>query len=309
MGHPVADLISSRARAGSLPGRRPDDAHLALVVEGGAMRAVVTAGMGAALGAHGLVPVFDSVFGTSAGAINGAYLLAGQAELALSIYSEVMNSRDFVDLWRAFVPGRPIIDLDHALTEVRSGPIALDFEALAASDVPLHVVAADLATLETEVFTGFATPGELLDALRASSHLPFFAGEPRPIGGRTFVDGMVNDPIPFRPAFAAGATHALVLLSRPVDAPPPYKGLTDWLVREVALRRYGGLHRRMRTRSERYVADVDYVVRATEEPETTPPVLAVAPRGVEVAGLERDADLLRAGGRAGRDALVAALGL
>ncbi len=42
--HPVLELIKARLREGSQPGRRRDNAVLALVVEGGGMRGAVSAG-------------------------------------------------------------------------------------------------------------------------------------------------------------------------------------------------------------------------------------------------------------------------
>src|SRR5205085_4592843 len=72
--HPVLGLLAARARAG---GARGDGAALALVIEGGGMRGVVSSAMAAAIEARGLTRCLDLVVGTSAGALNGAALLAG----------------------------------------------------------------------------------------------------------------------------------------------------------------------------------------------------------------------------------------
>ncbi len=77
--HPVTQVLKQRARAGSRPGAREDGHRVALVLEGGGMRGVVSAGMTAAIERLGLTPGFDLVAGASAGAINGAALLAGAA--------------------------------------------------------------------------------------------------------------------------------------------------------------------------------------------------------------------------------------
>src|SRR5256885_17256053 len=74
--HPVLELLGARARGRA----RDDGATLALVIEGGGMRGVVSSAMAAAIEARGLTPCFDLVVGTSAGALNGAALLAGVAE-------------------------------------------------------------------------------------------------------------------------------------------------------------------------------------------------------------------------------------
>lgn len=94
--HNVLELIKERVRTNSTPGDRqshsPNDEesipHLALVIEGGGMRGAVSAGMAAALSTLDLLDAFDSVHGSSAGAIVGAYLVSRQ--LCTDIYTDIM---------------------------------------------------------------------------------------------------------------------------------------------------------------------------------------------------------------------------
>ena len=74
--HPVVALIRRRRDEGSTPGARADGRRVALVIEGGGMRGVVSAGMTAAIEQLGLRDSFDEVHGASAGAFNAAFLLA-----------------------------------------------------------------------------------------------------------------------------------------------------------------------------------------------------------------------------------------
>lgn len=86
--HPVLSLVQERVKTNSTPGNRlpTDDAHLALVIEGGGMRGAVSAGMAAALSTLDLLDTFDSVHGSSAGAIIGAYVVSRQ--LCTDVYTE-----------------------------------------------------------------------------------------------------------------------------------------------------------------------------------------------------------------------------
>jgi predicted acylesterase/phospholipase RssA len=74
--HEVLRLLGERARAGSLPGERGDGIRVALAIEGGGMRGTISAGMALALDELGLVSAFDAVYGASAGAITGTWLLS-----------------------------------------------------------------------------------------------------------------------------------------------------------------------------------------------------------------------------------------
>jgi len=81
MNHSVIQLIAQRVRTNSTPGNRADndqEAHLALAIEGGGMRGAVSAGMAAAIASLGLTDAFDSVYGSSAGCIVGAYMVSRQ---------------------------------------------------------------------------------------------------------------------------------------------------------------------------------------------------------------------------------------
>ena len=61
------------------------------------MRGVISAGMVVALEQLGCSRCFDAVYGSSAGAINGAFFVAGQAGLGTTIYYENINHREFID--------------------------------------------------------------------------------------------------------------------------------------------------------------------------------------------------------------------
>lgn len=91
--HPVLSVVRERVKSESKPGRRlksssSDRAHLALVIEGGGMRGAVSAGMAAALSTLDMLDAFDSIHGSSAGAIVGAYLVSRQ--LCTDVYTDIM---------------------------------------------------------------------------------------------------------------------------------------------------------------------------------------------------------------------------
>ena len=78
------------------------------------MRGVVSAGMTAALERLGVTGCFDMVVGASAGAINGAALIAGVAREGAAAYHGPLASRKFVNPARA-LRGRPVIDVSYVL--------------------------------------------------------------------------------------------------------------------------------------------------------------------------------------------------
>jgi predicted patatin/cPLA2 family phospholipase len=63
------------------------------------------------------------------------------------------------------------------------------------------------------------TVEELWGALLASSRMPWVGGDPVQLGGRRYLDGGLAAPIPIATALDAGATHVLILQTRPHGVP------------------------------------------------------------------------------------------
>jgi predicted patatin/cPLA2 family phospholipase len=132
--HPTACALLDRQVSASQPGLREDDRIIALAIEGGGMRGVVAAGMVTALERLGLRDCFDSVYGSSAGSISGAYFIAAQAGYGASIFYNHINNRKFIDLKR-ILRGRPIISLEFLLDEVCIRDRRLDYDRVLKSAI------------------------------------------------------------------------------------------------------------------------------------------------------------------------------
>src|ERR1035437_1397818 len=90
--HPVLELLETRGLG------YPDSFKLALAIEGGGLGGALTGGMVVALEELGISPeLFDIIIGTSAGAINGAYFLSGNAKEGVDIYTEHLAQHNFID--------------------------------------------------------------------------------------------------------------------------------------------------------------------------------------------------------------------
>ena len=212
-------MLAARARAGSLPGERGDGFRVALAVEGGGMRGTISAGMALALDELGLVHAFDAVYGASAGAITGAWLLSRPQ--GLRGWAEPAYARAFIRR-SGLLRGRPVADVRALIEELYQTSFPMDFAAVLASPIEFHPLATDAATGEsTDLRPLVGTPAELRLALRASAALPLLAGPPVGLGGRRFYDAGLAESVPYRTALAQGATHVLVLRSRrdPVSVP------------------------------------------------------------------------------------------
>ena len=208
--HEVLRALAERRRAGSQPLARHDGLRVALVVEGGGMRGVISAGMALALHELGLVPAFDAVYGASAGAITGAWLLSrpeGLRGWAEPAYARTLIRRS------ALLRGRPVADIRALIEDLYQTTFPMDFAAVLASPVELHPLATDADTgRSTDLRPFIGNPAELRLALRASAAMPLLAGPPVEFVGRRFYDAGVSESVPYRTALDQGATHRLTVV-------------------------------------------------------------------------------------------------
>jgi predicted patatin/cPLA2 family phospholipase len=197
------DVLRAR-RAGAR-----DQHRVALVVEGGCMRGVISAGAVTALEHLQLAQRFDAVYGVSAGALDCAYMLAGQAAMGTSIYFEDLPSVHFVRA-RRMLAARPAIALDHVIDEIVAQRKRLDVAAVEGARPEFHVLATCLEHRALE-----RPHGPLLERLRAAARVPLLSGPPVRINGCRLYDGGLLDPLPVELAIAEGATHVVVVRTRP----------------------------------------------------------------------------------------------
>ena len=271
--HPVAEVLLERLRAGSQPGARHDEHRVALVLEGGGMRGVVSAGMTAALERHGLTPCFDLVVGSSAGAFNGVALIAGAASEGAATYCGPLASRAFVNPARVLV-GRPVIDVSSLLTYGSDGR----HERVLSSPIELHCVATGVETGGSVDLSGMATVSELWEALLASSRMPWAGGPPVEIDGRRYVDGGLAAAIPVAEAVAAGATHVLALQTRPQGVPRKSASrIGDRLIERHLRTLNPALVTAYRDRVPSYERLVEDIARWSREGAGPPYVLGIRP--------------------------------
>lgn len=291
--HEVLRVLADRVRRGSRPGERRDGHRVALAIEGGGMRGTISAGMALALYESGVTHAFDAVYGASAGAITAAWLLSGTPE-HLTGWAEPIYARAMIrpsNLLR----GRPMVDVRNLVEYLYREVARMDFDAVLTNPVEYHPLATDVRTgRSTDLRPHLTGPAELRLALRASAALPFLAGPPIELAGRLYYDAGLTEPIPYRTALAQGASHILVLRSRPApptrigtpaagpDARPSYGAR---LIAVTVLRHHPeALHRSFFTRGHRLLHDDALLAQYDQAapPMTRPPAGSQAPAVLSV---------------------------
>ena len=272
------------------------------------MRGVVSAGMVVALEQLALVNTFDAIYGSSGGAMNAAYLLAGQAVLGTSIYYENINNRSFIDFLRP-LRGQPIIDLDFLVGDVMERAKRLDVDAVLASPAPLNVLATHLPSGKRDVFRSWTDRQDFLRSLRAGASMPVFAGSPYPFRDGQYWDALLSEPIPVAVAEEDGCTHVVALMTRPLGTVGPKMSWTERLYVVPKLQRESpGLAERYAIRGQQYASTLTSLWNG-RGPLGRARVLPIGPAGPAVSKLERRQGRLVDGAAQGFRAVATAFGV
>ena len=224
----------------------------ALIVEGGAMRSVFSAGLLDRFLQENFDP-FDFYIGVSAGASNLAAFLSGTPRKSLDVYLNLALGGEFID-YRRFLRGGHLLDLDWLLATTLSQGL-FDVAAIFARNKPLYVGVTDLASGEAKYLK--AGPYNLAALIKASMALPlFYRGFPE-IDGRPMTDGGVADGIPVRLAIRLGAKRIMVVRSRSST----YRKKDTWVHRYIRwkMRRHTSLVATMRQRVKRHEQAVELI--------------------------------------------------
>jgi predicted patatin/cPLA2 family phospholipase len=306
--HPVLDLIRTRQHAGTGPGEHDDGHRLALAVEGGGMRGVISAAMLTALDDLGTRPVFDAIYSCSSGAVNAAYFSTGETWYPLTIYFDDLLTRRFVDM-RRFLTGRPVLNLDYVFEEVLETVKPLDYEKIIDSPVDFRVSVTLVDELETLSAGDFTSKDDLRDALRASCWLPLAVPGAAIFRGKRAVDGGVLTAHPYTLALADGCTHVLSLSTKPLRQPPNGPTFGRKISAKYMDRIQPGLGRGYVASLERYRGQRRQLQEWMTEPGDGPYVLDLAPLPwmPEVNRQEMSLERVMNGARQAHSVMTAAL--
>jgi predicted patatin/cPLA2 family phospholipase len=232
------------------------------------MRGAVPAGMCLALEEAGLIASFDRIYGCSSGALAGCFAAAGQAAVWATSFEDAA-CRAFIDPRRA-LRRRPVLDLGYLFNRVIRNRRPLSADGLARGP-ELRAIAVAEREAALRVLADFEDPDDALAAVRASCTIPLLAGEPRMYRGERLVDGGLLEPIPYRSALREGATHVLVLRSRPAT----FRNRTRVRATELAVARahprLAPLLRSCHTRYNEHAAELESLAAGPNVRQVAPP--------------------------------------
>jgi len=186
-------------------------AQTALILEGGAMRGIFTAGVLDGFIAQHYNP-FDFVIGVSAGSTNGIGYLCGQSGRSHKIITEFATSDRFIDMVR-WLRGGHFCDVDW-LWRQSFDDVWLDLDYYEHHQVPFYVVTTSILTGKPHYIR--MTRDNMHEVFPASCAIPLAYRDFPLVGDEPMADGGIGDSIPVIKAYQMGARDMTVVLSRPL---------------------------------------------------------------------------------------------
>ena len=180
-----------------------------LVLEGGGMRGIYTAGVLDVFMDHSVH--FDGVIGVSAGAIHGSSFVAGQKGRSIRYYKKYCKDKRFMSFWSLLRTG-DIVGEQFCYHDLPERLDPFDYQAFRKADTEFYVTCSNVENGKAEYLRIRDMKMEM-DLLRASASMPYVS-KVVTVGSKKLLDGGCTDSIPVAAFQKMGFPHSVVVLTR-----------------------------------------------------------------------------------------------
>ncbi len=230
-----------------------------LVMEGGAMRGMFTAGV---------IDVFmenhietDGAIGVSAGAAFGCNFVSKQHGRVLRYNLRFCKDPRFCSWWSFLTTGN-LYNVEFGYYTIPTIYDKFDYDAFAKSRMDFYSVSTDVTTAQAVYHKYRTFTGEDTKWLIASASMPLVS-KPVYAGGRAMLDGGMSDSVPLKYMEDQGYEKNIVILTQPKVYKK--KDLSYMPLVRLGLHNYPNLVRAIDERPNKYNNAIRYVNRRAKE--------------------------------------------
>ena len=256
---------------------------IGLVLEGGAMRGLYTAGV---------LDVFlennikvDGIIGVSAGVLFGVNYLSKQKGRAIRYNKKFAKDKRYMGM-RSFLTTGNIINKDFAYYEIPFKIDVFDEETFEKSNTDFWATVTNIETGEAE-YLKLNNVFEQMELLRATSAMPIVS-EIIEIDGKKYLDGGVSDSIPVEKCKSMGYDKIIVVLTRTIEY---RKKKASSTLAKIKYKEYPKLIETMENRYKKYNETVEKIIDMENKKE----IFVIRPsKDLKIKRIEKDVDKLQA---------------
>ena len=256
---------------------------IGLVLEGGAMRGLYTAGV---------LDVFlennikvDGIIGVSAGVLFGVNYLSKQKGRAIRYNKKFAKDKRYMGM-RSFLTTGNIINKDFAYYEIPFKIDVFDEETFEKSDTDFWATVTNIETGEAE-YIKLEKPIDQMEVLRATSAMPLVSKIVE-WDNKKYLDGGVSDSIPVEKCKSMGYDKIIVVLTRTIEY---RKKKSSSAIAKIKYKEYPKLIKTMENRYKKYNETVEKIIDMENKKE----IFVIRPsKDLKIKRIEKDVDKLQA---------------
>lgn len=249
-----------------------------LVLEGGGMRGIFTAGVLDGFMDRNIY--FPYTIGVSAGACNALSYLSKQRGRTLSCDTEMLAKYNYIGI-RHLIKKKSIMDFDFLFDEFAHKLYPFDYDTFFKNPNRCILVTSNCLTGKADYFEEKEDPVRLLSICRASCSLPIVCPVSY-VDGIPMLDGGVCDAIPIRKALEENYKQYIVVLTRNKGY---RKRESNKKIPNFIYRDYPALREQLSQKSRQYNETMDFI----EQKEETGELIVIRPeQTLEVGRMEKN---------------------
>lgn len=230
-----------------------------LVLEGGALRGLFTAGVLDVFMERGIR--FDGIIGVSAGACFGCNLKSRQPGRVIRYNRRFARDPRYCS-WKSLFTTGDLFGADFCYRELPRRLDVFDSATFESDPTEFHVVVTDAATGKPVYRRLDKADDNAFDWIRASASMPLVS-RPVAIEGRHYLDGGLSDGIPLKYFESIGFTRNVVITTRPRGYRKFQRGSITLL--KPLLMRHPAIYKALKSRHTWYNETLEYIDSRVEE--------------------------------------------
>ena len=253
-----------------------------LVLEGGAMRGMYTAGVLDVFLDNEMK--FDGIIGVSAGVLFGVNYLSKQRGRVIRYNKKFIKDKRYMGFWSLLTTGN-IINKDFSFYEVPQKLDVFDNETFMKSDIDFFATVTNVETGEPE-YIKLNDLFAQMEVLRATSAMPYVSQIVELENGK-YLDGGVSDSIPVEKCKEMGNDKIIVILTRPLDY---RKKKPKEFIAKTYYRKYPKFAKTLNNRYKMYNDTVEKIIELENKKE----IFVIRPsKTLKIKRIEKDAEKLQ----------------
>lgn len=254
-----------------------------LIMEGGAMRGMFTAGVIDVMMEHGIE--FDGAIGVSAGAVFGCNYKSKQIGRVIRYNTRFCKNSEYCSV-RSLLKTGDLYGAEFCYHSIPEKLDVFDYDTYLSNKMEFYVVCTDAVTGKTIYKKCKTADRNEIEWMRASASMPMVSNVVQ-IDGYHLLDGAITDSIPLKYFESIGYNKNIVILTQPMGYIKKKISLLPLI--KLSLRKYPEAIKAIEKRHIMYNKTIEYIT----EREKTGEVLVIRPeKSLGIGHVEHNPDKL-----------------